>query len=145
MSKKPKKYILEKDTFDSFDILGIVTAQNDFRLALQLNEKYRIFFEKNLEPLEIPEKKSGKIVPFNYFSFSDPTDFVSYFLIRNKQDGHLLLAEKPSIDFFLVIQNNYKLEIQEILTDLRSMERIIAAFPFSSDEFALAEYLIFEN
>ena len=66
-------------------------------------------------------------------------------MIRNKQNGRLLLSEKPSIDYFLTMQDNYIIEQSDIIENLRKMDSIIAVFGFNSKEFALSEYLIFEK
>ena len=55
------------------------------------------------------------------------------------------MSEKPSIDYFLIMQENYILNPQDMIDELRKMESVIAAFGFSSDEFHLSEYLIFEK
>ena len=145
MPNKIKKYVLEKDDLASFDIIGICSAQSDFRLALQLNREFTIYLEKSSEQIEIPIKKTGLHNLFSFYSFRDPNNFISYFLIRNRQDSRILLAEKPSIDYFLIIQDNYSFDSQEVVDNLRKMDCVMAAFTFSSDEFNLSEYLIFEK
>ena len=60
---------------------------------------------------------------FNFYSFYHPQDLISYYLIRNKQEGCLLLAEKPSIDYFLIMQDNYVINEIEMIANLRKMEK----------------------
>ena len=95
--------------------------------------------------IEIPNKKTGLLSSFNFYSFYHPQDLISYYLIRNKQEGCLLLAEKPSIDYFLIMQDNYVINEIEMIENLRKMDCIIAVFNFSSKEFQMSEYLIFEK
>ena len=101
--------------------------------------------EKSDDFIEIPSKKTNELNQFNFYFYKDLQNHISYFLIRNKQDGRLLLSEKPSIDYFLVMQDNYIIEPIEMIENLRKMDSIIAVFSFSSNEFALSEYLIFEK
>ena len=145
MIKKVKKYFLEEEKAKPFDFIGICTAHNDFRLAWQLNARFDIFLEKNTKNIEIPNKKTGLLSSFNFYSFYHPQDLISYYLIRNKQEGCLLLAEKPSIDYFLIMQDNYVINEIEMIANLRKMDCIIAVFNFSSKEFQMSEYLIFEK
>ena len=145
MSKKINRYVLENEAFNAFEFIGICTAQNDFRLAWQLNTQFDIFLEKSDDFIEIPSKKTNELNQFNFYFYKDLQNLISYFLIRNKQDGRLLLSEKPSIDYFLVMQDNYIIEPIEMIENLRKMDSIIAVFSFSSNEFALSEYLIFEK
>ena len=145
MSKKIKRYVLENEAFNDFEFIGICTAQNDYRLAWQLNTQLDIFLEKSDDFIEIPIKKTNELTQFNFYFYKDLQNLISYFLIRNKQDGRLLLSEKPSIDYFLVMQDNYIIEPNEMIENLRKMDSVIAVFGFSSNEFALSEYLIFEK
>ena len=145
MIKKVKRYLLEEEAIEPFDFIGICTAHSDYRLAWHLNARFDVFFEKNPKNIEIPNKKSGDFDLFSYYSFHHPQDLSSYFLIRNKQNGRLLLSEKPSIDYFLTMQDNYIIEQSDMIENLRKMDSIIAVFGFNSKEFALSEYLIFEK
>jgi hypothetical protein len=145
MAEKVKRYLLENDPVETFEFIGICTAQSDFRLAWQLNTRFNIFLEKSNELIEVPIKKTKEFDRYNFYSYHDRQNLISYFLIRNKQEGHILLSEKPSIDYFLIMQENYILEPQDMIDELRKMDSIIAAFAFSSDEFHLSEYLIFEK
>ena len=145
MAEKVKRYLLENEPVETFEIIGICSAQNDFRLAWHLNTRFSIFLEKSNVLVEVPIKKTAEFDRFNYYFYHDPQNLISYFLIRNKQEGRIFMSEKPSIDYFLIMQENYIIDPQDMIDELRKMDSVIAAFAFSSDEFHLSEYLIFEK
>ena len=94
MAEKVKRYLLENDPVETFEFIGICTAQSDFRLAWQLNTRFNIFLEKSNELIEVPIKKTKEFDRYNFYSYHDRQNLISYFLIRNKQEGHILLSEK---------------------------------------------------
>ena len=47
MAEKVKRYLLENEPVETFEIIGICSAQNDFRLAWHLNTRFTIFLEKS--------------------------------------------------------------------------------------------------
>lgn len=142
--KKIKKYLIKEEAIESFDIIGICTAQTDFRLAWQLNSKFEIKLQKAENSLEIPNKKSGNLELFDYYYFQHPEDLISYYLIKNKQNARYLLTEKQSVDYALILHENYVIDGRELVAKLRDTEGIIAAFYFKSSEFSNESYLIFD-
>ncbi len=142
--KKIKKYLIKEEAVESFDVIGICTSQSDFRLAWQLNSKFGIKLQKAESNLEIPNKKSGDLEFFDYYYFQHPEDLISYYLIKNKQNARYVLTEKQSIDYALILHENYVVDGLELVDDLRNTEGIIAAFYFKSSEFSNESYLIFD-
>lgn len=142
--KKIKKYLIKEEALESFDVIGICTAQTDFRLAWQLNSKFEIKLQKAEKTLEIPNKKSGDLELFDYYYFQDPEDLISYYLIKNKQNARFVLTEKQSIDYALVLHENHLVDGHELVDNLRDTDGIIAAFYFNSSEFSNESYLIFD-
>jgi len=142
--KKIKKYLIKEEAVESFDVIGICTSQSDFRLAWQLNSKFGIKLQKAESNLEIPNKKSGVLEFFDYYYFQHPEDLISYYLIKNKQNARYVLTEKQSIDYALILHENYVVDGLELVDDLRNTEGIIAAFYFKSSEFSNESYLIFD-
>ena len=142
--KKIKKYLIKDEALESFDIIGICTSQTDFRLAWQLNSKFDVKLQKAEKSLEIPNKKSGELELFDYYYFQHPEDLISYYLIKNKQNARYVLTEKQSIDYALILHENYVVDGLELVNDLRNTEGIIAAFYFKSNEFSNESYLIFD-
>ena len=142
--KKIKKYLIKDEALESFDIIGICTSQTDFRLAWQLNSKFDVKLQKAEKSLEIPNKKSGELELFDYYYFQHPEDLISNYLIKNKQNARYVLTEKQSIDYALILHENYVVDGLELVNDLRNTEGIIAAFYFKSNEFSNESYLIFD-
>ena len=60
----------------------------------------------------------------------------------SNQFNHLI-PEKDQIDYFLLIKNNYTLEINNILTSLKELDSILTAFIFDPEELKSKSNLIF--
>ena len=88
----------------------------------------------------IPDK-SKKVIDYEYYSYVNEEEMSKFFLVKNKQKGSTLFNDRDRLDFFLVLRDNFIYEIEDLITDLRKIEGIIAVFSFSSAEFEFSEYL----
>jgi len=61
-------------------------------------------------------------------------------LIKNKQDQQLLQADRPMIDYFLVLKDNFSHEPDALIDKLRSINGIVAVFSFNHEEFDILDY-----
>lgn len=137
-----KKIKLEIDDELEFPILGLSTALGDYRLAWELNSKLNLGFRKldGSTFFSIPDK-SKKVIDYEYYSYVNEEEMSKFFLVKNKQKGSTLFNDRDRLDFFLVLRDNFIYEIEDLITDLRKIEGIIAVFSFSSSEFEFSEYL----
>jgi hypothetical protein len=138
---KVKKYELTFDEEQPFEIYGISSAFADYRLTWELNQVLGIHLEKTENSFEvfIPKTKSNQ--QFRYFFFEDQELLTKFFLVKNKQEQHLLQADRPMIDYFLILKENNSHPINELQTKLRSINGVVAIFEFNHEEFELIDYL----
>ena len=66
-------------------------------------------------------------------------DRIQIFLIKNKQGNQIITAEHAMMDYFLVIKNNFTLDLNKLLTQLRNTNGIVAAFKLEQGNFDFLE------
>ena len=137
-----KKIKLEIDEEIEFPILGLSTALADYRLAWELNSKLNLSFRKLDDStfFSIPDKHK-KNIDYEYYSYVNEEEMSKFFLVKNKQRGSTLFNDRERLDFFLVLRDNFIYEIEDLISDLRKIEGVIAVFSFLSSEFEFSEYL----
>ncbi len=142
--KKNGRYILTIDESEHFDVIGLCSGLNDYRVAWLLNQKFSWKLEHCISPLVIPTKKGANTEVFDYYSFSDEDMGALLYVLKNKQNGKVLCSEYPQLDYLIVFKENQMAEIDTIVNDLRSMSQIIAAYKYSDADFSVSEYLQFQ-
>ena len=50
-------------------------------------------------------------------------------------------ADRPMIDYFLVLRENFSHQPETLIEQLRAINGIVAVFSFNSDEFDILDYL----
>lgn len=134
------KLILEDDY--SFELIGICSSNADYRLTWGINKALSISLEKDAD-LNIHIKKEGDHL-YSFYSYYDELEHIEYYLIKNISNNYRrLIPEKDQIDYFLLIKNNYSLEINDILTSLKVIDSILTAFVFDPDELKSKANLVF--
>lgn len=142
---KTKKYQLELENECDFDMIGISSHHNDYRLAWCLNAELKLGFELSPEPYIVTSvKKTGHTHnSFPMFEYHDHDDMLDYYLVKNKNEGKFLIPEKPLIDFFLFILERGMIDTLEFGLKLRDVTSVLAIFHFEPEELNSAEKLIF--
>lgn len=138
---KVKKYDLTLDDEQPFEVYGISTAFADYRLTWELNQMLGIHLEKEQQRFELFIPKLKAQHAFSYFSYQDQELITRFFLIKNKQDQQLLQADRPMIDYFLVLKDNFSHKSEDLLEKLRKINGIVAVFSFNYEEFDILDYL----
>jgi hypothetical protein len=138
---KVKKYDLTLDDEQPFEVYGISTAFADYRLTWELNQMLGIHLEKGQQRFELFVPKLKAQHAFSYFSYEDQELLTRFFLIKNKQDQQLLQADRPMIDYFLVLKDNFSHKSEVLLEQLRKINGIVAVFSFNYEEFDILDYL----
>jgi hypothetical protein len=138
---KVKKYelILEDET--TLEVFGVSSAFADYRLAWEFNQCLNVNLTKSNEVFELRPNKAKELISFRYFSFFDEECLTRFYLIKNKQEHGVFHVERPMIDYFLVLRENYSFEKEILIQKIRKINGIVAVFDFPPDEFELIEYL----
>jgi len=120
-------------SYDNSDILlGLVTAEADYKISLLLNSILNIKL-KSLNPVS-SEPQSNSTNLYSRFYYTPEYNDLIYYLVSNKSN-HLPLNRKfPNIDYFLFIKNiSSGSDIDEIISSIRDQQEITAVFQLDFD------------
>lgn len=126
-SPKIKRVQLEINQNNESVLIGIVSAEPDYKLSLSLNRKLKISL-KNADPL-IVDDESGADKTFSRFSFAVPSHGQGFELISNRFGKNFLISKLRNIDFIFQIHNpESPAAVEKIISVLRGTESITAVF-----------------
>lgn len=136
------KYKLFPDEDYDFGLIGICSNYSDYRLSWNINQCLKIALSKAAD-YSLLSKKDGESY-HSFYEFIDPDLKAEYYLIKNLSNSFKhLIPEKDQIDYFLVIKNNFAVETEEILAQLKTNESIQTAFIYNPDELKSKSNLLF--
>lgn len=140
---KPKKHILSLDQVYDFQMIGICSHHNDYRLAWSLNEKLGIYLEKSEDDYVVSGKKGSPVTHHSKYYYKDSENLIEYYLIKNKSQGKFLIPEKPTIDYFLFLYENHLLDPDDLVDSLRDVPSVLGAYVFDPEEIDSTENIVF--
>jgi hypothetical protein len=142
---KQKRHLLEWESETDFDLIGICSHHNDYRLAWSINSTLGFRLEQSTSPFYVTHTKKGITVHQSHsmFEYYEEENRVNYFLIRNKEEGKLLIPEKPTIDFFLFIHKDNVIDAHQLAEKLRQVNSILAIFKLQPEDLPSTENIIF--
>jgi len=138
---KLKKYDLVLEDETTLEVYGVSSAFADYRLAWELNQCLDVNLTKSNEVFELRPNKAKELAAFRYFSFFDEECLTRYYLIKNKQEQGVFHPERPMIDYFLILRENFTFEKEVLMLKLRKINGIVAVFDFPAEEFDMIAYL----
>lgn len=111
-----------------FDLIGISSHQNDYRISWALNTELNFGLIKTDNLIvSITSNKENQI--FSKYSYVDDDNLNLYHLISNRCDNGFLLEEYKNIDFILMIIGEYdKNFLPSLLNKIKLIDIIIFAF-----------------
>ncbi|HNS41761.1 MAG TPA: IPExxxVDY family protein [Taishania sp.] len=143
---KQKKYTLEiDDEKTAFELIGISSHHNDYRLAWNINNTLNYKFVHSENPFIITFTKKNEIIHQSHtmYEYYDEENRVNFSLIKNKEKGKFLIPERSSIDFFLFIEENEVIDTHQLSEKLRKVESILATFVLDCDTLPSTKHIIF--
>jgi hypothetical protein len=143
MPDKKKIHKLKFDLEDDFQLIGIASHENDYRLCWALNKKMGFEFVKSND-LIIAHPKHKIEIHYSKYFYEDEMDYLNYYLLSNKSDKGFLLPDHKNIDFLLKITGNPDAEILNQLTlKLKKIDIVITAFILDNVPEKIRKVLIF--
>lgn len=128
MTQKKKIHKLKVEFDDDFQLIGIASHENDYRLTWALNKHLNLNLIKT-KNLEINHPKHKINIAYSMYFYEDDMEYLTYALISNKSEKGFLLPEYKNIDFILKVGGNPNMQIVNKLSEgLRKVDIIITAF-----------------
>ncbi|BDB56122.1 IPExxxVDY family protein [Flavobacterium ammonificans] len=156
---------LDLDEFDEIDyhLIAIHTTLEDYRLAYFINQHLPVNLSKSKEEILISIKQGD--TQFSRFYFDDEDNFISWNLIQNKNEvvgkkeitnqdlfsnstqevatKVFLLPELKKVDYFLKIESDDDLQINEIVKNLKSIKSLSTVYVVDTETIKSKNNLIF--
>jgi hypothetical protein len=108
-------------------VVGIVSADPDYRLSLKLNKKLAISL-KNTDPVEF-QPEDGKKILFSRFSDSSGAHDLHFQLVSNRSEKNFMLKKLKNIDYLLLLHNAAKdFNPEKVISKLREIDSITGVF-----------------
>ena len=119
---------------DEFTILGLVSAEPDYKLSLTINKKFRISL-KNISPVKIIDD-TGSELAFSRFSDISGSPGLVFTLVSNRSGKHFLLRKLKNVDYiFQVHDPESENNIDTLIAGLREIEAVNAVFNIDLNTF----------
>ncbi|MEI8224707.1 MAG: IPExxxVDY family protein [Bacteroidota bacterium] len=119
---------------DEFILLGIVSAEPDYKLSLSINKKFRVSL-KNILPLKITDD-TGSELAFSRFSDSSKSPDVVFNLFSNRSGKSFLLKKLKNVDYIFQVQDaENENNTDQITASMREIESVNAVFNIDINTF----------
>jgi len=138
------KIVLKFDSGDAFDFLliGIICQQKDYRLCHELNRKLSLELTRQ-EDYELKTPKRMNAAKFPLFKYENDDGDV-FFIFSNKEKDDLLVPEQHQVDYFFMIQENFKrIELQDLINAIREINLVLGAYPIDVKNLKSREHFLF--
>ena len=113
-------------------IFGIVAAEPDYKLSLDLNRKLGIAL-KNSDPVIIHDENQSELTFSRFSDFSHPGGIV-YEITSNRSGKNCLIKKMKNIDYFFLIHDiDNNDDINRILSLIRQSDLVTAALLIDPD------------
>ena len=136
------KYTLEVDNEYEYEMIGICSHHQDYRVIWELNHYLNFKFTKSTEFYSNYTKKGVFISEHSMYTFQDENTGVDYLFVKNKSQGKFLLAELSQIDFFIFLKDNFTIEVDVLLEKVRSVPSVVTAFAYNPEDYKSCEQLM---
>jgi hypothetical protein len=137
MKTKKLRY---KPEFD-FDILGISSSENDYKISWLISSCLEIEFIK-CDDLKMLDDKEPEEQIFSVFENIPEGHGLKLKIVSNKGNLGYLITELKNIDYFLLIQKEESM-LNDLYAKLKSLPEIIAVFKLNPAELKSKEKLLF--
>jgi len=132
--QKIKRVQLKLNPINEFMILGLVSAEPDYKLSLSINRKMNISL-RNASPVKVNDKPGEELV-FSRFSDNRMTPGAVFNLVSNRTDKKFLLKNLKNIDYIFQVYDPENEHNQDnIAKKLREIESINAVFKIDLNTF----------
>jgi hypothetical protein len=126
-TQKVTRVKLNVEQNNDYILLGIVSAEPDYKLSLSINKKFKVSL-KNISPLLLPGEKIPEIT-FSRFSNHRGSSELILNLISNRSGKNYLISKLKNIDYLLQISDSEEeINLPDLTANLRDIDAITAVF-----------------
>jgi hypothetical protein len=108
-------------------VFGIVTAEPDYKISLNLNKKLNISL-RNSDPVEFQDN-DGNVLVFSRFSDASKAPDSVVQLVSNRSKKSFLLKKLKNIDYLLLMHDEGKyFNPEQVMLQIRAIDSITGVF-----------------
>ena len=131
-TQKVTRVKLNIEQNNDYILLGLVTAEPDYKLSLALNKKFRVSL-KNISSLRIEGGNESEST-FSRFSNHEGKSDLIFNLISNRCGKNYLLNKLKNIDYLLQISDSEnEVNLENLTSELRDIDTVTAVFNINLD------------
>jgi hypothetical protein len=135
-NQKITKIQLDLNNPDEFIIMGIVSAEPDYRVSLSINKKLGLSL-KNITPVDLSGISSPEL-SFSRFSDASRSPELVYILVSNRTGNNFLVKKLKNIDYLFVIHDMESdtgdgRDSSLLISSLKEADHITAVFDLDID------------
>ena len=133
-ASKVTRVKLEISQNNDIILVGLVSAEPDYKLSHSINKKFRISL-KNTVPVKVSEV-TGSEHTFSRFSDTNGSPDIIFNLFSNRSGKNFLLKNLKNVDFiFQIHDSENENNINQISESLREIESVNAVFRIDINTF----------
>ena len=130
---------LEQD----FEILGISSHENDYRISWALNQFLGLRLVRS-ENHVTQDEKTGTGQEFITYTYNDPDNLINYKLLCNHSENGYLLPSNKTIDYVMLVSGeDYKSRALELSGTMKNIDMVNTVFMISDLSPKIIRRLIF--
>lgn len=137
------KFQLEVEYEYDFDLIGISCHARDYRIVWSLNKALGLQLVKKKSDFDLKAKRQKEATHHSIYEYHHVEDHVEYILLLNKSGNSVIVPEHKSVDYLLILQNNFTADLDDLLQKIKSIELVLTAFRIDVDSLKSKENLIF--
>jgi hypothetical protein len=125
--QKVKRLKLNIEQNNEYILLGLVSAEPDYKLSLLLNKKLGLSL-KNILPLRLTGNNKSDLT-FSRFSSNINNEDLVIDLVSNRSGKNYLINKLKNVDYLLQIQiSDKEINLNNMTSSLREIDSITAIF-----------------
>lgn len=136
------KYTLQIESDFEYELIGVCSHHQDYRVIWELNYHLNWAFQKSEEYYANYTKKGVFVSEHSTYTFCDEENGIDYLFIKNKAQGKFLLPELSQIDFFIFVKDNFVFEMEDLLARIRKVPAVVTAFSYDPESIKSCEQLV---
>lgn len=131
---KAKKFTLDYDEAQEFDVLAICSHLPDYRLVWTINKYAEIELSRCESPHLCYSKKGQLLGSHEQFQCFDEFTEVNYLLIKNREAGNTMASELEMVDYLLFINTVHQYPTEDLRKKIIQSDGIITAYQIDPDQ-----------
>lgn len=122
-----KKHILNLEYKHPYKVIGVFSAQKDYRLCWLLNHRLDIDL-KRMPDFCLSFDADSKPACYPIYKYEQPNLFLNILLLANRNEQHMLFSTPKNLDYIFLLKSPENLfKLSETLSEIRKIPQVLAA------------------